>query len=278
MTWTSPWSVVKQNGPKLVPFFKSVAVFFVLFPKNSSETILCLITKCLPIAFLCMFVLMHGMSFQFEYSYSRRIFLGLLFSMIGDACLVFSTDYFLLGVVSFAIAHICYFTAFGIKPFNFRLALALLACFLPVCAVYIPFISSYLLKCVVPLYMILLFVMLWRAVSRLQIFNKNIEWTWTKMCCSLGALFFVISDSILSFDLFIYDVPYSHPIIMLTYYAAQLGISLSVVNSHESQEVNGLVIKHDDLIMGFKSLYSYLKSAVYSEEIKDLRKSNIKAN
>lgn len=117
-------------------------------------------------------------------------------------------SYFLLGVVSFAIAHICYFTAFGIKPFNFRLALALLACFLPVCAVYIPFISSYLLKCVVPLYMILLFVMLWRAVSRLQIFNKNIEWTWTKMCCSLGALFFVISDSILSFDLFIYDVPY----------------------------------------------------------------------
>lgn len=51
-----------------------------------------------------------------------------------------------------------------------------------------------------------------------------------------------------------------------------------MVNSHESQEVNGLVIKHDDLIMGFKSLYSYLKSAVYSEEIKDLRKSNIKAN
>jgi len=136
--------------------------------------------------------------------------------------------------------------------------------------VYMPFISSYVLKAIVPLYMILLLSMLWRAVSRLQIFNKNIEWTWPKLCCSLGALCFVISDSVLSFDLFIYDVPYSHPIIMLTYYGAQLGIALSVVNSYEKEEeeVNHMVIKHQDLINGCKNLYSYIKSQLFCEEIK----------
>jgi hypothetical protein len=113
-----------------------------------------------------------------------------------------------LGVFSFAVAHVLYFTAFGIKPYNFRLALALTALFLGTCAIYIPFIHSYVLKGIVPIYISLLFLMLWRAVSRLDIFNKNIEWTWPKMCCSLGALCFVISDSALSFDLFIHRIPY----------------------------------------------------------------------
>jgi hypothetical protein len=48
---------------------------------------------------------------------------------------------------------------------------------------------------------------------------------------------------------------------MLTYYAAQLGIALSVVNSYECQEVNKRVIKHQDLINGFKNIYSYLKKS-----------------
>lgn len=264
---TSPWSVVKQCGPKLVPFFKSVAVFFVLFPLNAAPTLLFLIIKCIPIVALCLFVLMHGISFQFEYSYSRRIFTGLLFSMIGDACLVYKEDYFIFGVGAFAIAHIIYFTAFGIKPFNFRLAFALVAFGVPICAVYVPFISNYVLKIMVPVYISLLLLMLWRAVSRLQIFNTKVEWTWTKFCCSLGALFFVISDSILSIDLFIYDVPYSHPIIMLTYYAAQLGIALSVVDSNESHEVNHLVIQHGDLINGAKSIYKYVRSVCTDEKL-----------
>jgi len=78
----------------------------------------------------------------------------------------------------------------------------------------------------------------------------------------------VISDSILSFDMFIYDVPYSHPIIMLTYYAAQLGIALSVVDSYEPQnnDVNHLVIQHSDLIRGVRSIYRHVKAVINEEE------------
>lgn len=224
---------------------------------EGTPSLLCVITKCAPIAALGLFVLMHGISFQFEYCYSRRIFAGLLFSMIGDALLIFE-DLFLLGLVSFAVAHIIYFTAFGIKPFNFRLGLTLFSMSVPYSAVYLPFISDYILKVCVPIYMLLILGMLWRAVSRLAIFNKNDEWTWPNLCCSLGALFFVISDSVLSFHLFIFKVPYSHPIIMLTYYAAQLGIALSVVDSYESQEINHLVIQRHHVVSGVKDVYTHL--------------------
>jgi hypothetical protein len=82
-----------------------------------------------------------------------------------------------------------------------------------------------------------------------------------------GALFFVVSDSILSFDLFIYEVPFSHPIIMITYYGAQLGIALSVVDSYENHEINHLVIQHHDLINGVQRIYNRFKSIVYEDNI-----------
>lgn len=54
-------------GPKLVPFFKTVAIYFVKFLPDSSPTILSTILKCLPIVSLMLFVLLHGMSLDDEY-------------------------------------------------------------------------------------------------------------------------------------------------------------------------------------------------------------------
>jgi hypothetical protein len=145
----------------------------------------------------------------------------------------------------------------------------------PVSAAFLPFVSNLLLKVLVPIYILLLLSMLWRALSRLQIFNREVEWTWTKLCCSLGALCFVISDSVLSFDLFIYDVPYSHPIIMLTYYAAQLGIALSVVDSSDpkNKDVNHLVIQHSDLIKGIRTIYKQVKGSIFDENLEFVHSS-----
>jgi hypothetical protein len=60
--------------------------------------------------------------------------------------------------------------------------------------------------------------------------------------------------------MFIGKVPYSHQIIMITYYAAQLGITLSVVDSYESPEINNHVIQHYHLIDGVKHVSKTLKS------------------
>lgn len=286
-------STLKDIGPKLLPFFESMVIFFILYPFKAESSVLCVITKCIPIAALFIFVLSYGINFKFEYSYSRRICTGLVFSMIGDACLVYKEDYFIFGIASFGIAHLIYLSAFGIKPFNLRLAWALTGCAIMASALYVPHIKSYVLKVAVPIYMLLLLSMLWRAISRLDLFSTPStnttnsltsasstsqltpssttaanEWSWTKKCCTLGALFFVISDSILSFDLFICNIPYSHPMVMLTYYAAQLGIALSVIDSLGSHEVNRSVIQHHDLLNGVRRLVAFAKSSWAEDSIK----------
>jgi alkenylglycerophosphocholine hydrolase len=79
----------------------------------------------------------------------------------------------------------------------------------------------------VPIYMTLLLTMAWRANARLQS-SKNLP----KLLAGLGGLFFVISDGLIGFDKFYTPIKYSKVFIMITYYIAQLGITLSVLD-HE---------------------------------------------
>ena len=48
---------------------------------------------------------------------------------------------------------------------------------------------------------------------------------------------------------------------MLTYYTAQLGIALSVIDSLGSHEVNKSVIQHHDLLNAAHTLIAFIKSA-----------------
>ncbi|KAK9680006.1 YhhN family [Popillia japonica] len=121
---TSATEVVKSAGPKLVPFFKTVAIYFVIFMPHDQPSIVGAIIKILPIISLMIFVYLYGRDQADEYKwFSRRILTGLIFSSIGDVCLVWSKDYFQFGMVSFAIGHINYITAFGFKPLVFRVGL-----------------------------------------------------------------------------------------------------------------------------------------------------------
>lgn len=53
---------LKSVGPKLVPFFKTVAIYFVLFIPVERPSCFAMAIKCLPIVSLIVFVLLHGMS------------------------------------------------------------------------------------------------------------------------------------------------------------------------------------------------------------------------
>jgi hypothetical protein len=53
---------LKSVGPKLVPFFKTVAIYFVLFIPAERPSLFAMLIKCLPIISLIVFVLLHGMS------------------------------------------------------------------------------------------------------------------------------------------------------------------------------------------------------------------------
>lgn len=128
----------------------------------------------------------------------------------------------------FAVAHTEYARAFGWRPLNLYAG----AAFAALGASVNYFLSSYvdgIMSYLVVLYITLICTMAWRAVARVQFFDDL--WTWSKLCGCFGAIFFLISDLTIALDKFCFPVPFAHQIIMLTYYAAQVGIALSVVDS-----------------------------------------------
>lgn len=79
----------------------------------------------------------------------------------------------------------------------------------------------------VPVYVTFLLTMAWRASARVEDF-KNLP----KIFGALGGFIFVISDSLIAFDIFYAPIKYSKLLIISTYYIAQLGITLTVLD-HE---------------------------------------------
>lgn len=195
--------------------------------EEKGNSIFCCIAKILPIISLILFVFLHGMNLTEYYRYSRRILIGLIFSLVGDILLVWH-DYFEIGLLMFAVAQVCYARAFGWKPFN-PYALAVFAsvgaCVFGILSPGLKGILSYL----VAIYIGLICIMGWRAVARVRFFDDLV--TWTKLCGCVGSMLFIISDVTIAVNKFVMPVPFHHQIIMLTYYAAQLGITLSVVDS-----------------------------------------------
>ncbi|KAG9431916.1 lysoplasmalogenase-like protein TMEM86A-like isoform X1 [Apis mellifera carnica] len=229
---SSPAQVLKSIGPKLVPFFKSVSVYFILLAEQPSLLTACF--KCLPIISLIVFVLLHGINLSQEYTFSRRILTGLIFSCIGDALLVWPSC-FTPGMCMFALAQIMYISAFGFIPLNIMLGTILYAMCSLVIYTLMPGLNG-ILVVGVPVYTILLTTMAWRAISRVQFYKEL--WTWTKLCSCIGSICFLISDTLLGFHYFHTPLPYSQVSIMLTYYAAQLGIALSAVGSKNNNNNN----------------------------------------
>ncbi|XP_048511121.1 lysoplasmalogenase-like protein TMEM86A isoform X2 [Athalia rosae] len=225
---SSTGQVIKSVGPKLVPFFKSVSVYFVLLAEQPSLLTACF--KCLPIISLIVFILLHGINLSEEYAFPRRILTGLLFSCIGDALLVWPTC-FVPGMGMFAVAQAVYISAFGFAPLSPILGAILYALCTIVIYLLLPGLNG-ILTIGVPLYTILVTTMAWRAIARVQFFEEL--WTWTKMCSCAGGIFFVISDALLGFHCFYSPILYAQVIIMATYYAAQFGIALSAVDTRDN--------------------------------------------
>lgn len=139
-----------------------------------------------------------------------------------------NAGYFIHSMCMFGLGQMFYILALGFKPLNIPAGVVFLSLSV--------FIYSFLYQGLkgsmvyfVAIYMFLIGVMVWRAVAKVRFFEDL--WTWTKLCSCAGALLFAVSDTILGLNVFYAPVPYSHQLIMTTYYAAQLGIALSVVDS-----------------------------------------------
>ncbi|XP_033118389.1 lysoplasmalogenase-like protein TMEM86A isoform X1 [Anneissia japonica] len=223
--------LVRSVGPKLLPFLISSFVYFALQPQKWEPSPYRIFFKCLPIVSLCFFVLSYY--FSIKKRYSSLILVGLILSCFGDACLIYCENFFIHGLIFFAMAHLTYILAFGISPVKWSV--------LCVCSFLGVFTYLFMLPglqnemiFLAGLYIVLIITMAWRAVARLQVFEKM--WTWTKICATVGAILFCISDFVLAVNKFRYPVPYNTEIIMGTYYTAQLGLALSVVELSRAEE------------------------------------------
>lgn len=168
--------------------------------------------------------------------FAQLIGAGLIFGSAGDLLLdlvsLWPTS-FLIGLVAFLAGHVCYCAAFFQQPRRFP-AVALPLLLAPIGLVYIlwPHLPADM-RIPVIAYASVIATMAVLAVSLRTDAAAGVT-TAAARNAALGALVFVISDSILAIDRFRSPLPLGKLCVMLTYYAAQLLTFASAKNVEEA--------------------------------------------
>ncbi|WP_412468527.1 lysoplasmalogenase [Pedobacter sp. KLB.chiD] len=158
--------------------------------------------------------------------FHKRIFTGLIFAWIGDILLMFqngNTSFFISGLMAFVVCHIFYIRAFTLdhksnphhKTPYFLWVVGAFAIF---CSGLFFYLQPKLgpMQFPVLMYAIIVTVMAIMAFNRygkVNIFSFKLIF--------YGALFFLLSDSILAINKFAQPIPQSGALIMATYMIAQ---------------------------------------------------------
>jgi uncharacterized membrane protein YhhN len=156
-------------------------------------------------------------------------------SIAGDAFLAWS-GFFIQGLASFLTAHVLYCVLFvksGPRKLNFAVTVPLLF-FVNGMAIWLLSAGGVKGGLVAPvmIYMIIILAMAMIAAARYRA-----EPTLENRTVLFGALFFVVSDSLLAINKFIMPLPYSGVLVLGTYYSAQECILLGWVRGR-----NGIVL------------------------------------
>jgi uncharacterized membrane protein YhhN len=153
---------------------------------------------------------------------------GLTFCMFGDGLLV----WFIVGLTAFLIGHLFYSAAF-LSRWKFSLLRFLMI--IPI-TLYGFIIGKEIINAIlldgnnalvlpVSFYIIVISLMAWSAIM-----------TGNKWAIA-GSILFVISDSILSWNMFVSDITHSGVLIMTTYYGAQFLIATSIRNVEPDKKI-----------------------------------------
>ena len=157
-------------------------------------------------------------------AYKTLVLIGLAFSLLGDVALMFPEKWFTAGLIAFLAAQISYILAFKPLPGH------------PVSpGTFLPFVLFGLLmffllapklgpmKVPVFVYIAAITTMAGFAAAR------YVDRGGTRpLLAFIGAVLFLVSDSVLAYDRFARKVPAARIIILGTYFPAQLLIALSV--------------------------------------------------
>lgn len=159
----------------------------------------------------------------------NKILAALIFSLLGDILLMFvnySGHFFTVGLIAFLIAHVFYVMAFlehknsKKSALGFIIGLMVYAAFL--FYVLIDGLGSMLIPVII--YMLVILTMATSAYLR-----KNSVSDLSYKLVFIGAIMFMISDSVLAFNKFYEPLPLSNLSIMFTYALAQYLIVLGIL-------------------------------------------------
>ncbi|SHJ65379.1 Uncharacterized membrane protein YhhN [Arenibacter nanhaiticus] len=174
----------------------------------------------------------------------RPTLLALLFSLLGDIFLLYDTQYelfFILGLGSFFMAHLCYALVFFNQrspqlPKGFWFVLSLLITYGS--TLYLVLAEKLgALKIPVLLYILGILTMAITAFARKK---EGRPKPYTLVFT--GALFFIVSDSILAVNKFLTAVPWSHLLVMGTYAVAQYLIVMGLLGTKSKSRATSKVI------------------------------------
>ena len=182
--------------------------------------------KLIPMALIIVFAAMTPP--LVTQKYKRIIISGLFVCMIADGVIY----WFMAGLITFFIGHLFYIIAF-LSVSQKRVPLwtsILLIVYGIAMGIWIAgsqfAVGESILGVAIIAYIAVILTMGWMAMR-------------TRMKLAIiGALLFMISDSVLAIDRFVVDIPYRDAFVMMTYYAAQAFIAASIGSRLVKYSVN----------------------------------------
>ena len=199
----------------VIAFLLAAGWFFFPVGKPEEESLLFALRLALPAALLAL----GGIGLV-----PALMTFGFVFCAIGDAMGVLGS--FEGQMAGFALAHICFITYFVSniwKPHPVVLIATTLLCLVPLALAakkIIPAIHNTPIRIGCIIYALLLTGTVWTSIIR-AFFEKRSR-NALPLVAALGALLFLVSDFILSWNKFTERIPHASLYIMTTYYAALL--------------------------------------------------------
>lgn len=152
--------------------------------------------------------------------FQRLLLAALLASLTGDVFLMLPGNFFLPGLASFLLAHLCYIALFrqGAPWFASRRGLfGTLAAGTAMYAWVWPGLGDPLLKVAVACYVGVIALMVAQALGRAASLGHR-----AATAVALGAVLFMLSDSLIAINRFVTPLPLAPLWVLSSYYAAQL--------------------------------------------------------
>lgn len=156
--------------------------------------------------------------------YKNLIIIGLVFCLFGDVFLMFDS-LFIFGLLSFLIGHIFFLYAFT-TIYKFQTKLVTLIPLVLFAGLMFIILKDHLgdLQIPVVVYISFIVLMAWQALN-LYVLKKEYGF----LLITIGAILFLISDSILSYGKFISEFQIGAFLVAITYWSAITSIALSTL-------------------------------------------------